>query len=78
MHHNCARMTIVSRSVCKSLYTNAMRAAFSAALFAEYDFHLNGNLSHRGVDSFNLLKIANGWKIAAVAGTREVHCHGAL
>ena len=43
-----------------------------AVVWAEYDFHLNGKFSHCGVDSFNLLKTAAGWKIAAVADTREI------
>ncbi len=43
-----------------------------AIVWAEYDFHLNGKFSHCGVDSFNLLKTATGWKIAAVSDTREI------
>ncbi len=43
-----------------------------AVVWAEYDFHLNGKFSHCGIDSFNLLKTAAGWKIAAVADTHEV------
>ncbi len=42
-----------------------------AIVWADYDFHLNGKFSHCGIDSFNLLKTAGGWKIAAVADTRE-------
>ncbi len=42
-----------------------------AAVWAEYDFHLNGKLTHCGIDSFNLLKTADGWKIAAISDTRE-------
>src|SRR5438270_367288 len=43
-----------------------------AVVWAEYDFHLNGKFSHCGIDSFNLLKTAAGWKIAAIADTHEV------
>jgi hypothetical protein len=43
-----------------------------AVLWAEYDFHLNGKLTHCGVDSFNLLKTTEGWKMAAISDTREV------
>ncbi|MBV8807091.1 MAG: DUF4440 domain-containing protein [Acidobacteriaceae bacterium] len=43
-----------------------------AIVWAQYDFHLNGKFSHCGIDSFNLLKTAAGWKIAAVADTHEV------
>ena len=42
-----------------------------AVLWADYDFHLNGKFSHCGIDSFTLLKTTAGWKIAAVADTRE-------
>jgi hypothetical protein len=43
-----------------------------AVLWAEYDFHLNGKFTHCGIDSFNLLKTTEGWKIAAISDTREV------
>jgi hypothetical protein len=42
-----------------------------AQLWAEYDFYLDGKFSHCGVDVFTLAKTADGWKIAAVADTRE-------
>jgi hypothetical protein len=42
-----------------------------AIVWAEYDFHLNGQFHHCGVDSFNLLKTASGWKIAGVTYTSE-------
>lgn len=42
-----------------------------AVIWAEYDFHLNGKFSHCGVDSFQLLKTAAGWRIAAISDTRE-------
>jgi SnoaL-like domain len=42
-----------------------------AVVWAEYDFHLNGNLSHCGVDSVSLLKTSSGWKISSISDTRE-------
>lgn len=42
-----------------------------AAVWAEYDFYLNGKFSHCGIDSFNLLKTSEGWKIAAISDTEE-------
>jgi hypothetical protein len=42
-----------------------------AIVWAEYDFHLNGKLTHCGVDSFSLLKTADGWKINSISDTRE-------
>ena len=40
-----------------------------AQLWAPYDFHVNRQFSHCGVDSFNLLKTASGWQVASVAYT---------
>jgi hypothetical protein len=42
-----------------------------AVVWAEYDFHLNGSLHHCGMDSFQMLKTADGWKIAAISDTRQ-------
>ncbi len=42
-----------------------------AVVWADYDFHLNGKFSHCGVDSVDLLKTANGWKISGLSFTRE-------
>jgi hypothetical protein len=42
-----------------------------AVVWAEYDFHLNGALSHCGVDSVSLLKTSSGWKISSISDTRE-------
>jgi len=35
-----------------------------ATLWAPYDFHLDGQLSHCGVDAFDLVKVDGRWKIA--------------
>jgi hypothetical protein len=42
-----------------------------AVLWADYEFYLNGKFSHCGVDSFTLVKTAEGWKIAAATDTRR-------
>lgn len=42
-----------------------------AVLWAEYDFHLNGTLTHCGIDLFNLLKTGGSWKITAISFTSE-------
>ena len=42
-----------------------------AVVWADYDFHLNGKLSHCGVDSITLVNTAGEWKIAGVAYTSE-------
>lgn len=41
-----------------------------ATLWAPYDFHRGGTFSHRGMDSFQLVRIVGTWKIASVAYTR--------
>jgi hypothetical protein len=43
-----------------------------AVVWANYDFRLDGKLSHCGIDSFQMLKTESGWKIAAVSDTREM------
>jgi hypothetical protein len=42
-----------------------------AVVWAPYDFHLSGNFTHCGYDSFSLLKTAAGWKITYISDTRE-------
>ncbi len=37
-----------------------------AVVWAPYDFHLNGEFSHCGVDVFTLLKAADGWKVTGI------------
>ena len=51
--------------------TKVLEHGSIAVVWADYDFHRNGEFSHCGVDSFNLLKTALGWKIAAISDTRE-------
>ena len=45
-----------------------------ATLWAPYDFWLNGAFSHCGIDSFEMLKTADGWKLAS--GTYTVEREG--
>jgi hypothetical protein len=45
-----------------------------AVVWAPYDFHLEGQFSHCGVDVFTLLKVADGWKVTGV--TYEVTREG--
>jgi hypothetical protein len=42
-----------------------------AVVWAEYDFHLNGAFHHCGIDSFQMLKTGDGWKINAISDTRQ-------
>ena len=42
-----------------------------ANVWGEYELLRDGKFSHCGVDSFNLLKTAEGWKVAAILDTEE-------
>ena len=37
-----------------------------AMVWTPYDFHLNGELSHCGIDVFTMLEGAEGWKVASI------------
>jgi len=43
-----------------------------AQVWGEYEFLREGKFHHCGVDSFSLLKTAQGWKIAAIVYTSEI------
>lgn len=40
-----------------------------AAVWAPYDFHSDGKLTHCGIDSFLMVKTPDGWKISSIAYT---------
>jgi hypothetical protein len=42
-----------------------------AVVWGEYEFWRDGKFDHCGIDSVNLLKTAEGWKIAAIVFTTE-------
>ena len=42
-----------------------------AAVWTGYDFHVNSRFSHCGVDSFQLVRTTEGWKIVAIADTQR-------
>ncbi|MBD2767905.1 nuclear transport factor 2 family protein [Hymenobacter sp. BT664] len=42
-----------------------------ASVWAPYEFYLGSKFSHCGYDSFQLVKLAEGWKIAHVIDTRR-------
>jgi hypothetical protein len=42
-----------------------------ASVWTPYDFWVDGKFSHCGIDIFDLVKTAEGWKIAAVTYTVE-------
>ena len=45
-----------------------------ATVMAPYDFWIDGKFSHCGVDAFDLIKTAEGWKIAGGTFTMEAKC----
>jgi len=42
-----------------------------ASVWAPYTFYVNGRLSHCGVNSIELLRGAEGWKITQISDTRR-------
>ncbi|RZL07088.1 MAG: hypothetical protein EOO62_17665 [Hymenobacter sp.] len=42
-----------------------------ASVWAPYEFYLSSKFSHCGYDSFQLVKLADGWKIAHLIDTRR-------
>ncbi|MEN8376649.1 MAG: nuclear transport factor 2 family protein [Gemmatimonadota bacterium] len=42
-----------------------------ATVWAEYDVFMDGDFSHCGVDAFQLVQLADGWKILTIADTRR-------
>lgn len=40
-----------------------------ATVWAAYDFHFGGEMSHCGVDAVQLLRTADGWRIVSIADT---------
>ena len=42
-----------------------------AQVWAKYAFYLGNKFSHCGIDTFQLIKTANGWKIFYLADTRQ-------
>jgi hypothetical protein len=44
-----------------------------AQVWAPYDFHLDGKLSHCGIDSFAMTRDASGWRIAGISYSVQTH-----
>jgi len=42
-----------------------------ANVWGEYEFLRDGKFGHCGVDSFNLLKTSDGWRVATILDTEE-------
>ncbi|MDF2156907.1 nuclear transport factor 2 family protein [Algoriphagus sp. CAU 1675] len=42
-----------------------------ASAWTPYEFYVNGSFSHCGVNSFQLVKFAEGWKIVYIIDTRR-------
>lgn len=41
-----------------------------AHVWAPYEFYINGQLSHKGANSFELVKFKEGWKVVYIIDTR--------
>jgi hypothetical protein len=42
-----------------------------ASVWAPYSFYLNGEVSHTGTNSFQLVRTGDGWKIQYIIDTRR-------
>lgn len=42
-----------------------------AVVWTPYDFHVDGEFSHCGIDAVSLVHTGDGWKISSIAYTRE-------
>jgi len=47
---------------------------FVASVWTPYDFWRDGKFSHCGIDSFDLIKTDEGWRIAGISYTVESKC----
>lgn len=45
-----------------------------ALVYGRYTFHVGEKFSHCGTNSFNLVRTADGWRIANAASTLEFNC----
>lgn len=45
-----------------------------ATVWAPYEFYLNGQLSHCGVNAFQLIRLENSWSIIQITDTRRKSC----
>lgn len=45
-----------------------------ALVFGRYTFHVGDKFSHCGINSFHLVRTADGWKIVNAASTLEFDC----
>ncbi|OGX88942.1 hypothetical protein BEN48_08045 [Hymenobacter glacialis] len=52
-------------------FANILIDANLASVWTPYEFYLGGTFSHCGYNSFQLVKLADGWKIAHVIDTRR-------
>jgi hypothetical protein len=55
-------------------FTTAPKVSIHGAIanvWGEYEFLRDGKFGHCGVDSFNLLKTNEGWKVATILDTEE-------
>jgi len=47
----------------------------AGTVWTDYSFYLNGEYHHCGINSFNVLKTSEGWKISnAISTSQEMDC----
>lgn len=51
-----------------------LNEASLASVWTPYKFYLNGKISHCGTNSFQLVKMEEGWKIQYILDTRRKAC----
>ena len=67
-----ARLERCTNKMLERMWTPQVRVHKGiASLWAPYDFWLDGKFSHCGIDSFELVKTATGWKITGGIYTVE-------
>lgn len=64
------RIATSKRKLLERMWTPSVRMGGDiASVWTPYDFHIDGKFSHCGVDIFDLLRTAVGWRIVSVAYT---------
>lgn len=55
-------------------FNAVLSEASLASVWTPYKFYLNGKISHCGTNSFQLVKMEDGWKIQYILDTRRKAC----
>lgn len=67
-----ARLGTMQAKILERMWNPEVKiAGRMATLWAPYDFHRDGKRTHCGIDQVDLVKTAEGWRIAAIVYTVE-------